>query len=251
MNAKAYFAAFTSSTKAVVAATAAFSALAGAAAGATIAWKRASVVFAERADKEIAHARDLYRVMYKRGEYSTPESMVEGLEVKEAQLAYKQYVREYTDSNGEVQGASLGPFKVGETEKIQEAVNIFMTETVIPEGIHWYDVPFNMEQERTLRTYEKPYIVTQDEYFEGDPRWTQTQLTYYEEDDTLVDQDEEIVDDVEGMVGRANLERFGYGNGDPLVLYVRNERLGEELEIVLVHGSYLREVAGLMQDDEG
>jgi hypothetical protein len=62
-------------------------------------------------------------------------------------------------------------------------------------------------------------------------------LEYFEEDDVLVDSRDSMIDNKEYMIGENALERFGYLSGDPNVVYVRNERLGMDFEIVKHKGA--------------
>jgi hypothetical protein len=85
-----------------------------------------------------------------------------------------------------------------------------------------------------------PYIITVNEYMEGDERYDQTSISYFPLDDVLVDERDEIIDDVEGTVGTDNIQNFGLGSEDESIVYVRNERLQLEFEICHETGRYGR-----------
>lgn len=97
------------------------------------------------------------------------------------------------------------------------------------------------------RTEEAPYIITQEEFTEGD--FPADTFTYYAEDGTLADSQSMPVDDVDKMLGEANVQQFGMGSGDPRIVYIRNEKLGMDFEIVAENGSYAKIVHGLGTDD--
>lgn len=111
------------------------------------------------------------------------------------------------------------------------------------------DPSFDYEEEKKLRSRERPYIITHDEYFDKDVSFEDQTLTYYEDDDTLVDEKDKPVDDLD-LVGEDHLARFGHGSRDRNIVYVRNEKLEMDFEIVLAKGSYL-EALGLGPEPEG
>lgn len=83
---------------------------------------------------------------------------------------------------------------------------------------------------------DEPYVITPDSYHEEFTDVVDKEtLTYWAGSDTLVtDEDEELV--IEDMVGRECLGRFGEYESD--TVYVRNERLGMDFEIVYMEGEY-------------
>lgn len=110
---------------------------------------------------------------------------------------------------------------------------------------------FDLEKEKPLRTEDAPYIVTHDEYFTNDDDYDLVSLTYFENDRTLVYEMDELkpVDDIDGLIGRDHLVRFGSGSGDDDKVYVRNDKVQNMYEITRSTGSYAEEVLGLMGDE--
>lgn len=108
---------------------------------------------------------------------------------------------------------------------------------------------WNYPEELAKRTEDKPYIVSKDEHLEGDAGYEPITLTFYEEDRVLADQQDMPVPDINEFVGVENVDRFGYGSEDPTVVYIRNDRLEMDFEILKHEGSFSRDVLGL--DDEG
>lgn len=68
-------------------------------------------------------------------------------------------------------------------------------------------------------------------------------LYYYEEDDTLSDENEEIISNAEEIVGDSLL----YFDDDDNAIYIRNNKIGALLEVLVVHGSYARDVLGIVE----
>jgi hypothetical protein len=83
----------------------------------------------------------------------------------------------------------------------------------------------------------------------NDDEQEQTSLTYFAGDDVLVDERDQVMRDIDATVGLENLQKFGHGSNDPLVVYVRNPRLEVDYEISKSDGTFATEVHGF-QDDE-
>jgi hypothetical protein len=108
------------------------------------------------------------------------------------------------------------------------------------------DFVWDEEVEQANREMGKPYVVTQQDYFTSDD-YEQVTWTYYAGDGQLANDKEEPVDDYEMTVGRANLERFGHGSRDRNVVYIRNERLNLDIEVIRSTGKYGVEVCGFLE----
>lgn len=83
-----------------------------------------------------------------------------------------------------------------------------------------------------------PYVITPDEYGDGNYNHSLYCLTYYDDDVLANDWDE--VFDIEETIGQDALEHFGDHVDD--VVHVRNERLQADYEVVRDYRTY-REVA--------
>lgn len=96
---------------------------------------------------------------------------------------------------------------------------------------------------------DTPYPITHDEYFAAEKNYEQITLTYFERDDTLVnDQDTPVATD--DTIGDEALTKFGHGSKDPNVVYVRNDKLQIDYDVTLSRGSYVEEALGLGPDPE-
>jgi hypothetical protein len=77
-------------------------------------------------------------------------------------------------------------------------------------------------------------------------------LTYYEVDDVLCNERDEIVDpdrDRENLVGERNLNLFGHGSNDASIVYIRNDKLEIVFEVVKSPNSFAEEVHGFRHED--
>ncbi len=110
------------------------------------------------------------------------------------------------------------------------------------------DADWDYEAERSTRTEEEPYIIHVDEFISDEMGWdSQSTITWYEGDKILTDSHDTPIYNPEAMVGEI---RFGHGSRDPNVVYVRNEKLQAEYEILRDEGSYEDEVLGSRAQNE-
>lgn len=108
---------------------------------------------------------------------------------------------------------------------------------------------FDLEREEELRAERPghPFVLEHDEFFNNDPEHSQNSLTYFEGDDVLVDERDNPIADVAGMIGHDTL-RFGYGSRDRNIVYIRNPRREVDFEITRSPGSFAKEVMGFDED---
>lgn len=251
----------------------------GVLAGYQYAKKKLSTEFDEIAQREIAEAREFFMTIRER---ETPQAAVQRL-VPDAKVAEgvqtfratndlveaaKEAHRSYQGTPVHVVKADAGQGLTATTEtkeqeaerETQEAMAVDQEEgdpesTVIERNILFdgrplEDSEWDPEAERDERRNGVPYVVSEGEYMENEHNHEQIVLTYFALSDTLVDEDEKPIDDVEGTCGTENLKRFGHGSGDINVVFVRNEKRGMDMEILRSMGSYEKEVLGIDVDDE-
>jgi len=82
----------------------------------------------------------------------------------------------------------------------------------------------------------KPYIISEDEFLDGNNEYDKISLTYFIMDDTLADDSEEVVD-IEETISTDIYNMLG-DDADDKDLYVRNDDLQTDFEIMKVEGSY-------------
>lgn len=107
------------------------------------------------------------------------------------------------------------------------------------------DRAWDIAEERKKRSPDRPYVIHVDELHEFD-MYDTTTITYYEADDVLCNERDEIIDPEQrdALVGEANLSRFGDGSKDPSIVYIRNDKLELQYEVVRSPNSYAEEVHG-------
>lgn len=89
----------------------------------------------------------------------------------------------------------------------------------------------------TVNGAKKPYVIAKDVFMNSEVGYPNVTLTYYS-DEVLADETDTPVEDVEMTVGSKNLTRFGQQSDDPRVVYIRNDRLQVDYEVLLDDGSY-------------
>lgn len=193
------------------------------------------------AEEEIAEAKLFYSKLYKSEAFETPEQAVEALiNDEEALTALRSYggVAVEIDPSAERGTVTL---KSGDSEV--KIVNAFDHEEppVAP------DEEFDYATELARRDPEKPYIISVDEFTQGDAGFDQFDLTYFDGDGVLADTRDQLFD--EDAIGGSNL-KFGYGSRDENIVYVRNEALSMDFEISKSIGSYTQEVMGYNPEED-
>ena len=98
------------------------------------------------------------------------------------------------------------------------------------------------------RDHITPYVITSEEFSEEKDYYDKLSIYYYNEDDTLADDQEEIIPDVASIIGNDALHCFGKGSHDPEVVFVRNERLASDFEVLRMQQSYQETVVGIIPD---
>ena len=106
-----------------------------------------------------------------------------------------------------------------------------------------YDSAFKSE-EKEVSDVERPYIIQPGEFHEFYDYEPHT-LTWYA-DGILADDTDEIIDDIDGTVGLDNLDHFGENPDDPDTIYVRNDKLQSDYEILKDNGTYA-EIVGVYE----
>lgn len=119
-----------------------------------------------------------------------------------------------------------------------EVRNIFSDQP--PHEDHW-----DHHKELSRRSPLKPYVIHFDERQEH-AAYDSVTFTYYEGDDVLCNERDEILPEGERdkLLGEENLSKFGHGSKDPVIVYIRNDQLEMDIEVVKSPNSYTQEVAG-------
>lgn len=168
---------------------------------------------AEEAEEEISDVRDFYR------QKLYPEEFVDGVTVTEDdpinkdKKDYNKIVKKYVTPVGDIPSI-ITPWK--------QAI-ITPEQMMHPTD----DIP-------------DPYVISEEEFSEEFFQHEKVTLTYYIDDDTLMDTDESVIDDVTGLIGDDAFEDIVEEDS----VFVRNEKLGIDYEILRVKDSYACAILG-------
>jgi hypothetical protein len=232
----------------------------GAATGALIAfkvaYKRAETKFSQIADDEIDDMREHYQARLRALEGESQKGDLSEI-VKE-----KGYVSPEAENNSQPLMAVSPPDAV--VEKAADAVSEETTRIPPPVPADpapeaevrnvFRDAPeeadirptWDHTAELAKRNPDIPYVIHYDERHDFED-YSDLSLTYYEADDVLCNERNEIIppNEREALVGEKNLDRFGHGAHDQDTVIIRNDRLELLIEVVRSRGSFVEEVHGL------
>ena len=89
--------------------------------------------------------------------------------------------------------------------------------------------------EKKNEVLKAPYSISPDE-FERDNGYSAIDLTYYSGDGVLADDEDEIIEDIEGTVGKDFINHFGDYEDDSV--FIRNDKLKTDYEILKDNRSF-------------
>ena len=181
-------------------------------------------------------------------------SETESLLLADAVTAMTNYAG-ISSSGGEAKEVQK-PFKHIKKRKPKDDVVVVEKETeVVSRNIFRDGLPltdeddelFEQDIEVARQANSGPYLISFEEFMQAEPGYQQPNATYFEADDLLLDDREQVIEDVDGTVGNESLQRFGWKSKNKDIVYVRNPRLELDFEITRSHGSYAQEVAGFIK----
>lgn len=96
----------------------------------------------------------------------------------------------------------------------------------------------------------KPHLISLQEFHETKDDWDKSSLVYYEGDDTLTEENDRPIDDIEYLIGERHLDFFGLRSGDPNQVYVRSPQVSTDYEITRNIGYYTEIVLNIPKDSD-
>jgi hypothetical protein len=94
-----------------------------------------------------------------------------------------------------------------------------------------------------------PYIISIEEWSLTEQQYAKTTLTYYEGSKTLADDKESILPNLKYLIGEDAVNHFGHDDDNPQTVFVRNDKLKADFEVILDVRTYNEAVFGI--DPEG
>lgn len=184
----------------------------GAAIGSAVTWKFVKTKYERIAQEEI----DSYK------EYCGKKFEPKEFEPREFETVGDAIVAGIADGSSRPQPSAIKPDLREYAARIQEQGYTDYSNNSKSEG--------NTEE---MTDVEKPYVIEPNEY--GECGYETVELTYYS-DGVLADDMDNVVDDVDDIVGLDSLTQFGEYEDDSV--HVRNDRLKCDYEILLDHRKY-------------
>lgn len=192
--------------------------------GSKVMEKRLKTKYSKLAEEEISEMREHYQQKMVAVEPKPPLDKVMKERYSEVELqAIKETNAQFPPEDEVEEGV------VVQTVEETTQVNVFDLED------------WNYAAEIAKRDPEVPYIIHVDEFTQNEPDHDQLTYTYYEVDDVLADQQENTIDDMDAVIGLGNLGRWGHGSNDENIVYIRNEEMSTDFEVVRDRGSFAEE----------
>jgi hypothetical protein len=83
------------------------------------------------------------------------------------------------------------------------------------------------------------YVISLEEFTDEMEDYDKSKLLWYAADRVLADEMNQPVRDVEGTIGNEFKHHFGWNSGSEVIVYVRNNYLNHDFEVVLDEGSWV------------
>lgn len=210
---------------------------AGAVGGYFYAMKSLERKYAEIAEEEIASVKDTYELLTKKGKYKDDRAATDAYLARLDELQYRSQQEDILDAeDDEDVEAEEENEEVEAEEEDEEEVEPLSAQPII--------VKKEVDVMKEPRDPKVPYLIHVDEFMNEREDHEKLTINYYVEDDTLADERDEIIPDVEGTVGTKNLDRWGDGSDSIYSVYVRNERLSCDFEVLREDTSYAKMMLG-------
>ena len=192
----------------------------GASVGSLVTWKCVEKKYKQIAQEEIDSVKETYAKMRK-----------DDLEAKQADLEEAK-AKLHSDASEKVETPEVKPEEVKEYEDVIARHN-------------YTSYSNNINEKGGDVMTDRPYIIPPEDF--GDyPDYETISLTYYN-DKVLTDEYNEIVDDIDDLIGEDSLNHFGEYEDDSV--FVRNDALKVDYEILLDPANY-RDIAPQDQVDD-
>lgn len=238
----------------------------GAASSYLVTKKLLEVKYEKIATMEIAEAKTYYSALNKTGSYSDPVKVLES-RVKNLGYSETSHSQRIFPDVTETPKATEVELETEMDDDLSDDI-LIDTDLIEPDMLVVSDKPvtrakgviqkplfenpsdFDYEEEIQSRDIDTPYVISHDEFYEGEKEYDQNSVTYFEGDGVLVDERDSPIDDTDMTVGDPNLQRFGHGSLDNNIVYVRNERLEIDFEVARSPGEYVKEVLGFIEHSQ-
>lgn len=146
-----------------------------------------------------------------------------------AVLLTKDYYEKKAEDRADEEIESVKEMMKKREERLETVTNEQVEKRAYEIIAERYEKPGSKEtkKEEETMTEERPYVIDPSEY--GDLDYKQVSLNYYD-DGVLTYENDDVIDDVDSLVGKDSLSHFGEYEAD--TVYVRNDKLKIDFEIL-------------------
>lgn len=193
------------------------------------------------AEEEIASVKESYDLLYGKDKHEDPKvafdemkRLVEKTEAYAELLDEQGYFKEEVLDEAE---EAFAPKKMGTPDGRPDP------ETVVRDILEERVDPPRYEDGET------PYVITVEEFMSDRDDHEKITVSYYEYDNTAASEDDSIIHDHESSLGPDFVKYIGWKAAGRNTVYVRNEKISADFEILVHEGSYQEDVLGILPDE--
>jgi hypothetical protein len=180
--------------------------------------------------EEVEKTRQHYAKMYKKDEYASLDNLAAPIQQYEEKLEVTEENMAEVALISEIDYNKISRKKAMKTEPSHS------------------EEEWDQEAEDAKRELLHIYPISHEEFVNTE---LETQCwSYFEDDDVMVGQEDALIDGYESLVGDDAVLMFGYGSKSNNVVYIRNENIGMDFEIVRHLTGYSASVLGLSHSDD-
>ena len=210
---------------------------AGAAIGSAVTWKVVKTRYERIAQEEIDSVKETFAEYFVNNDNASVDESAEEDEEERPSGSTRQINWDEYEDLDEDDAAEEDEYRADEAER-EEYSRL----------ASYYNNEEGGAEDMDVKNGRAPYVIDPDEFASRD-NWKTVSLTYYA-DDILEDEDYNIVNDRDNLIGRKALTTFGEYEEDSV--FVRNERLRTDFEILKDYRTYdeARSIGPNQVDDE-
>jgi len=175
-------------------------------------------------DEEIESVKQTYDRRYKSGEFATPAAALATVRNLEEQR--EDIDEQLDDFSKEIRdlGYDGAPTEAPDPE-IPVITNLGEVEVTVED----LPMPDNME----------PHVISYEDFMDADwNHFDKISITYFQQDDTLMDDNEEVIPDIENLLGPDATSSFGGISQDPDQVFIRAGKMRTDFEVTRDVRSY-------------
>ena len=193
--------------------------------------KEVKAVYSKKAERDAANTERAKRIVKENNRMK--DELMKSIDMSEK--------LEYTKNEPKVTVKSYNAFsKPVPDEEIRDLGD----ETDVGEGKEEDDEDILVSEYPQEDIAERPYVITEFECINGRKMYDKVTLNYYDDGILEDEMSDYLIDDIDGTIGLDSLNRFGEGteDGDPDVVFVRNEKISTDFTVIRQHRDFIPDI---------